>query len=533
MVRSTLDGSITEEALKGPDFYCRRHCEHRDGQAAAFHTGCYSYWGGRGDQVKEVGKVTRPDLVPIKGQVLAETAFIREEIMCSLVEHYGHRLPPEILHYVAAYLILPYSVAATLLTRPTRPQSLDVTTTSPIWAQFIKFHGRFYIASLSNTAYEDSDKTSTSTLIYSPSRASTVDAIYVAYDPWGIRNILFASSETDVNVAECTGVWWHTLALVPAVGKLSAEGDGLKLRQLVYLDGAHERVVWPSPTSPQHHFKVVRMQNSQNLLQAMPLVINGANTIGYRVGHCANTVVIWSEERGQSVRRSIKLSRLDPVSWLFLPINPGDWVARILLRTRTRRRGPCQAEFIFVLNSGQVHVMGEHPRPGTEDTYKYKTLLGLSDNRPVTIYADMSDGLRSIMIPKNLTNVSRAKPRLTLLQPTSMFPRSHDSFFYSKAPLEAVSRIRVCRVEERITGMLLGYSNGSWTSLGSVDLDQLDSAMDVDTCGLWIQSAQRANVKAGTASISDGMGSWNGGIPIDSAKYTIKASKQLQQFEAL
>ncbi|KAK8148179.1 hypothetical protein G3M48_000219 [Beauveria asiatica] len=502
MVRSTLDGSITEEALKGPDFYCRRHCEHKDGQAAAFHTGCYSYWGGRGHQVNEVGKVTRPDLVPIKGQVLAETAFIREEIMCSLVEHYGHRLPLEILHYVAAYLILPYSVAATLLTRPTRPQSLDVTTTSPIWAQFIKFHGRFYIASLSNTAYEDSDKTSTSTLIYSPSRASTVDAIYVAYDPWGIRNILFASSETDVNVAECTGVWWHTLALVPAVGKLSAEGDGLKLRQLVYLDGAHESVVWPSPTSPQHHFKVVRMQNSQNLLQAMPLVINGANTIGYRVGHCANTVVIWSEERGQTGYESSIAANL-----------PG------LIK--------------FVLNSGQVHVMGEHPRPGTEDTYKYKTLLGLSDNRPVTIYADMSDGLRSVMIPKNLTNVSRVKPRLTLLQPTSMFPRSHDSFFYSKAPLEAVSRIRICRVEERITGMLLGYSNGSWTSLGSVDLDQLESAMDVDTCGLWIQSAQRANVKAGTASISDGMGSWNGGIPIDSAKYTIKASKQLQQFEVL
>ncbi|OAA65106.1 hypothetical protein LEL_10553 [Akanthomyces lecanii RCEF 1005] len=134
--------------------------------------------------------------------------------------------------------------------------------------------------------------------------------------------------------------------------------------------------------------------------------------------------------------------------------------------------------------------MGEHPRPGTEHSYKYRTLLRLSDDRPVTIYADMSDGLRSIYIPQEMNHTSEVKSRLTLPQPTSKFCfSSQDSFIYSKAALEDVSQIRICGNEERITGMLLGYSNGTWASLGSVDVNQLRGAMHVDAAGLWIQSA--------------------------------------------
>lgn len=33
----------------------------------------------------------------------------------------------------------------------------------------------------------------------------------------------------------------------------------------------------------------------------------------------------------------------------------------------------------------------------------------------------------------------------------------------------------------QITGMLLGYSNGTWTSLGGIDPDKLESAKHVDT----------------------------------------------------
>lgn len=134
--------------------------------------------------------------------------------------------------------------------------------------------------------------------------------------------------------------------------------------------------------------------------------------------------------------------------------------------------------------------MGEHPRPGTQRNYKYQTLLRLSDDRPVTIYTDMSDGLRSIMIPKNLNNISKVKTPVILPRPTSPFPIwGSESFCFSKATLNGVSQLRICRKEEQITGMLLGYTNGTWASLGGIDLDRLERPMEVDTSGLWIQSA--------------------------------------------
>lgn len=133
--------------------------------------------------------------------------------------------------------------------------------------------------------------------------------------------------------------------------------------------------------------------------------------------------------------------------------------------------------------------MGHHPWPGTEHNYRYERLLTLPDDRPVTIYADMSDGLRSIYVPKDLTDASRVKPLSFLPQPMSIFNFGPpDAFFFSKAALEDTFQIRICRNKEQIIGLLLGYSNGTWASIGSVKLDQLQSALRVDPAGIWIQS---------------------------------------------
>lgn len=132
--------------------------------------------------------------------------------------------------------------------------------------------------------------------------------------------------------------------------------------------------------------------------------------------------------------------------------------------------------------------MGEHPRPGSERMYKYKTLLNLSSKEPIVINIDTSDGIRAVMIP-NYARMSKVKPRLILPQPMASFPFcSPDPFFYSKARLEPVSKFRLCKVGGKITGILLSYSDGSMASLGGIRLDQLSDDITADAHGLWIRS---------------------------------------------
>lgn len=170
--------------------------------------------------------------MPCQGQTLAEKRLIRDRIKRSFLQNHDNallvqvsRLPEILCEYIAEYLVLPFIAATTLEAQLGRPQSLQVKTDAPIWAQFIKFHGKVFVASLSNTEYENSGKTSTSTLIYSPSKHRRADVIHVAYDPWGIRNILFASKKTKINTCVRSGVWWHTLTLEPGLNDLDADGD--------------------------------------------------------------------------------------------------------------------------------------------------------------------------------------------------------------------------------------------------------------------------------------------------------------------
>ncbi|TQW01645.1 hypothetical protein IF2G_10842 [Cordyceps javanica] len=218
-IRQDSDGSIARVTPYPRDYYCWWSCTHENGQSAAFHTCCYTAWAG--NRVPNVGEVTRPNLIPLKGQVLTDTESTRAKITWSLKAKYN-RLPAEICRYVAEYLVRDCHALATLSVEPNRPRSMEVTATREIWAQFTKIHGHVYISSLSNTQCHYSDNTTKSMLIYRLRQHSIFNTIYIAYHPWGTRNVLFASSGTNIAVREREGVWWHALELMPHI---EAESD--------------------------------------------------------------------------------------------------------------------------------------------------------------------------------------------------------------------------------------------------------------------------------------------------------------------
>ncbi len=138
----------------------------------------------------------------------------------------------------------------------------------------------------------------------------------------------------------------------------------------------------------------------------------------------------------------------------------------------------------FVLNTGRIHWMGEFPRPGREDLYQDKRLIGCS-NEPTRIYLDLSAGLRALAFLLILMGV-KIQPALPV--PTSKYPRSmaNEAFYYSKASPENMSGIATCRAGDTITRLLLCYKDKIKASLGRASSDGLGYAKVVDGAGLWL-----------------------------------------------
>lgn len=130
--------------------------------------------------------------------------------------------------------------------------------------------------------------------------------------------------------------------------------------------------------------------------------------------------------------------------------------------------------------------MAEHPRPGQENLYSYQLLAKLL-NKPSILSLDLSDGLREIAFS---VPVLQPKSAITpyLSSPESEYPESltTERFFYSRAALEDVSKVKFCRVADKITGMVLRYSNDAEVSLGWVRLDCLCTLERADSSGMWL-----------------------------------------------
>lgn len=128
--------------------------------------------------------------------------------------------------------------------------------------------------------------------------------------------------------------------------------------------------------------------------------------------------------------------------------------------------------------------MGEHSRRGRRFSYE---LIARLSNEPSLFYLDMSDGLREVALSVPLSQkAARTEPYLP--KPASAYPQClpTEDFFFSAASLEDVSEIKLCRVSEGISGVVLRYSDDREVSLGWVHPDHLSSPQRVDSLGMWL-----------------------------------------------
>ena len=117
------------------------------------------------------------------------------------------------------YLVPYYNIAITVTPTQLKQKSIEVEMSSDIWAHCVTFHGKKYIAYLSNKE-EKSGR-----LLYRAASSQVSDTVYVAYDPWGVKEILFAHSDDTVQAAKCVDTFWETIRVTPKLGYLKGEND--------------------------------------------------------------------------------------------------------------------------------------------------------------------------------------------------------------------------------------------------------------------------------------------------------------------
>ncbi|EFY88702.1 hypothetical protein MAC_05320 [Metarhizium acridum CQMa 102] len=168
--------------------------------------------------------------------------------------------------------------------------------------------------------------------------------------------------------------------------------------------------------------------------------------------------------------------------WLYLPVNDNEWISEVWVRSKALE----QSTLILVTNSKRTLVMEAHPR--NSHRFSYELVAKLS-NEPSLFYLDLRSGLQEIRCGNEPPVQDPIKTKPDLLEPTSTYPQClpTEFFYFSTASLEDVSEIKLCKDAQRISGVVLGYSDGREVSLGWVHPDHLSSPMKVDdSLGMWL-----------------------------------------------
>lgn len=131
--------------------------------------------------------------------------------------------------------------------------------------------------------------------------------------------------------------------------------------------------------------------------------------------------------------------------------------------------------------------MGESIRPTSKACYDIVPVITCA-NEPTPIYLDFSNRrschFRALAVPAT----PEPKGQLMLPVPLSANPgiQCFGFFSYSKASMRNVYTISTCRSEDKTTGIVLDYTDGTRSTLGWVSPGGLSDAVAVADDGMWI-----------------------------------------------
>lgn len=294
-------------------------------------------------------------------------------------------LPVELWFKIAEPLIRQVAVAAVAQTELGDAQDpwqspddgLKIDLSRDVYASYVLFDGVRYIRALRNAT--EAEAAPGESLVLNPATDRVVDKVHIAFDHLGVRGVQFASADRVLPGADSVpGLWWRQLrqsdgiSIIGTWSDVSAEHtfsasrllfdnakQGLKVRGIFGCDdtddpgweagwsvrdpGSPAFLLYTVSASPFPPLSPLYLQSKLHVLlpdklRMERLECNTPGITGYSVASKSDRVcMIHAHREGGLLPEYEWLTAKTLCNWVYMPINPGEYVTEIWLSpTRIR-----------------------------------------------------------------------------------------------------------------------------------------------------------------------------------------------------
>ncbi|CAH0046388.1 unnamed protein product [Clonostachys solani] len=354
----------------------------------------------------------------------------------------------------------------------------QLSLTRPIWAQRIAFEGRLYISALTNEPpVTENTGARPNDMVKIENPEGPLAAIHIAMDHLGIRRVVLTNNgevdPADYPVDTSIGGW----VSLPFSGqtRIQCEGDGLKLRRLLYngIDETLWSTLWPVPQSQPSNLRLWSMDERAFQVPMKYLHLNKPNLRGYSICWFYELMTICPHYFGGD-KPNYEAWDIDRPKciWAFLPIDPGEtivelWTAEINDTT----------VLVLTTSHGRILTLGVRPRTGNGKEW---VLQDRFEGERTLLAEESWSGLARIAFPTAQPTQQQTHPNIL---PPVEYPDCKRDLWYSSTKLAGVVSMRICQKGGAVIGLLLSYEDGRERALGEVRFDSSYLGPEIETKG--------------------------------------------------
>ncbi|KAF5620912.1 hypothetical protein F52700_11070 [Fusarium sp. NRRL 52700] len=482
-----------------------RRCtsDHESCATIAYHVECSKIASSFGLDKRAFVQVARNSYEPSVQEDERRREWILNHLHQIMSEKFTN-LPPEILMMMSKHLVLHYAIAS--LSHASRSSQYTIEPLKDVWATHFDLDGIEYIASLSNTPKPGSR------LLWREVEDQEEKYLFISEDHLGIRQMV--NDPGAATSAQGSSGWWRTLQITSKI--LSFSDDGLKLRSFAAAP-LNPTICWPYPMNPDalksmaYH---VTKDSSSSLgmtieARMVALEFNEPEMTGYSACwfkeqlidlhmHEAEESLAFYRELDEIAKHKLTKKESDDSKtslgphWTYHPLNPGERVEQVWLRSRKeadekdtaederRPKTPDNATettISLVTNQSRTLSMGRSSSPHSE----WKCISKDSTESSMVVY--FSPRLGGISLFASPTVKGSDKETL----PAGLAPEyDTDLVETPEVSLDSLREVQICRERlqlgkgtSSICGLLFRYKDGSQACVGKFRFDHAKEVVSV------------------------------------------------------
>ncbi|KAF5663914.1 hypothetical protein FDENT_13005 [Fusarium denticulatum] len=422
------------------------------------------------------------------------------------------RLPQDICQTIAVYFPRERAMQAFQQLwsqdHPRQPRNISVPVHCGVtlWAQYINYEGNQYIESFS---YESRGGDEEIVLKWEPN-TKKLHNVFIRHSGLGVTKIIVTEGEETPDVEHVEGF------------------DGIKIRRLGVFKSADDfvefhqggplEILWAVPAAPVKHSPKIPLPRGFGSQFVRAFDWNKPGTVGYSFFVLGSVILHVNSHQAGTPAAPEDYDRFaygfDRCRRLYLAMSPGEIVSELWLRgydepNRTLIAATDHLAVQVVTNLGRSLVVGaDHVGPFT----KYHAVAKLPQHKPCRMF--YAESIECHIGWLHFDSVSTWRhPEERQIQHPQGFCCNWTC--HTSAKLHDVREVTPCVFrtpmslsdDEKITGLLLSYTDGSRSSVGEIRPDRLGTpkAATSDTLFLQYQSSSEEILDSGGHLVESGL----------------------------